>query len=81
MGKITGVDFGEYKALDDLSLEMNKGEIFGFLGLNGAGKTTTIKMLLSMLRPTSGSLQMLGQKVDAGRGSITGSRNRAHSSL
>ena len=59
-------NFGEYKALNNLSLEVNRGEIFGFLGLNGAGKTTTIKMLLGMLRPTSGKLYMLGEKVDAG---------------
>ncbi|AIY07118.1 multidrug ABC transporter ATPase [Paenibacillus polymyxa] len=45
--------FGDYIALNNLSLEVNRGEIFGFLGLNGAGKTTTIKMLLAMLKPTS----------------------------
>ncbi len=59
-------NFGEYKALNNLSLEVNRGEIFGFLGLNGAGKTTTIKTLLGMLRPTSGKLYMLGEKVHAG---------------
>ncbi len=58
--------FGEYKALNNLSLEVKRGEIFGFLGLNGAGKTTTIKTLLGMLKPTSGELYMLGEKVDAG---------------
>ncbi|WP_354667025.1 ATP-binding cassette domain-containing protein [Paenibacillus peoriae] len=58
--------FGDYIALDNLSLEVSRGEIFGFLGLNGAGKTTTIKMLLAMLKPTSGKLYMLGEKVDAG---------------
>ncbi|ABR48083.1 ABC transporter related [Alkaliphilus metalliredigens QYMF] len=66
--QIEGVhkSFGEYKVLNNLSLEVNRGEIFGFLGLNGAGKTTTIKMLLGMLKPTSGKLYMLGEKVDAG---------------
>lgn len=59
-------NFGGYKALNNLSLEVKRGEIFGFLGLNGAGKTTTIKTLLTMLRPTSGKLYMLGEKVDAG---------------
>jgi len=58
--------FGDYLAVDNLSLEVNSGEIFGFLGLNGAGKTTTIKMLLSLLRPSSGSIYMLGAKVDTG---------------
>lgn len=58
--------FGDYHAVRNLSLEVYKGEIIGFLGLNGAGKTTTIKMLLSLLKPTSGSIYMLGSKVDSG---------------
>lgn len=66
--KIEGLhkNFGDYKALNNLSLEVRRGEIFGFLGLNGAGKTTTIKALLGMLRPTSGQIYMLDEKVDAG---------------
>jgi ABC-2 type transport system ATP-binding protein len=43
--------FGDYRAVSDLSLDVNSGEIFGFLGLNGAGKSTTIKMMLSLLKP------------------------------
>ncbi len=58
--------FGDHTVLNNLSLEVSRGEIYGFLGLNGAGKTTTIKMLLAMLRPTSGKLYMLGERVDAG---------------
>lgn len=58
--------FGDYRAVDELSLDVNRGEIFGFLGLNGAGKSTTIKMMLSLLNPTSGSVYMLGSKVDPG---------------
>ena len=58
--------FGDYHAVSDLSLEVNGGEIFGFLGLNGAGKSTTIKMMLSLLKPSSGSIYMLGNKVDSG---------------
>lgn len=58
--------FGDYQAVRNLSLEVKRGEIIGFLGLNGAGKTTTIKMLLSLLRPSSGSIRMLGSKVDSG---------------
>lgn len=58
--------FGEYLAVNELSLEVNSGEIFGFLGLNGAGKTTTIKLLLSLLKPSSGSIYMLGSQVDSG---------------
>lgn len=58
--------FGDFHAVRNLSLEVHRGEIMGFLGLNGAGKTTTIKMLLSLLKPTSGSIYMLGSKVDSG---------------
>lgn len=47
------------RALDDLTLEVQRGEIFGFLGPNGSGKTTLIKMLLSLVHPTSGSAAML----------------------
>lgn len=47
--------FGEFKAVDEISLTVEKGEIFGFLGANGAGKTTAIRMLCGLLLPTSGS--------------------------
>jgi ABC-2 type transport system ATP-binding protein len=50
-------------AVSDLSLNVRKGEIYGFLGLNGAGKTTTIRMLLGMIRPTTGSAYILDKKV------------------
>ena len=46
--------FGDFTAVDAISFEVHKGEIFGFLGANGAGKTTAIKMLIGILRPTSG---------------------------
>jgi len=51
------------RALDDLSLQINQGEIFGFLGPNGAGKSTTIKLLMNLLYPTSGSARILGDPV------------------
>ena len=47
-------DFGDFKAVDDISFEVSRGEIFGFLGPNGAGKSTTIRMLNGLLLPTSG---------------------------
>ncbi len=47
--------FGSFKAVDDISLSISRGEIFGFLGANGAGKTTTIRMLCGLLKPTSGA--------------------------
>ena len=52
--------FGEKIAVDDLSLEIKKGELFTFLGPNAAGKTTTIKMLTGLLRPTSGDIEICG---------------------
>ncbi|OKP99608.1 ABC transporter ATP-binding protein [Paenibacillus sp. P46E] len=58
--------FGSNHAVNGLSLEVDQGEIYGFLGLNGAGKTTTIRMLLGMIRPDSGSSYVSGQRVDAG---------------
>ncbi|CQR58922.1 ATP-binding cassette domain-containing protein [Paenibacillus riograndensis] len=51
--------------MNGLSLEVNQGEIYGFLGLNGAGKTTTIRMLLGMIRPDLGSSYVFGERVDA----------------
>ena len=45
---------GEVRALDSLTLGVQRGEIFGYLGPNGAGKTTTIRMLLDLIRPTAG---------------------------
>lgn len=51
------------RALDDLSLEVKSGQIFGFLGGNGAGKTTTIKILMSLIFPTSGTAKILGRDI------------------
>jgi ABC-2 type transport system ATP-binding protein len=55
--------FGAFKAVDRISLAVNEGEIFGFLGANGAGKSTTIRMLCGLLRPTSGTGLVLGTDV------------------
>lgn len=62
--------YGKFRAVENISLSVKKGEIYGFLGLNGAGKTTTIRMLLGMIRPTSGTAYLNGKKVDAGNHSI-----------
>ena len=51
------------KAVDELTLEVREGEVFGFLGPNGAGKTTTVRMLTSLIRPTSGSAIVAGYQV------------------
>jgi ABC-2 type transport system ATP-binding protein len=52
-----------YRALDDLTLEVAPGEVFGFLGPNGAGKTTTLKLLMRLVFPTSGQAEILGKPV------------------
>jgi ABC-2 type transport system ATP-binding protein len=52
--------FGDFTAVDDLSLQVKEGEIFGFLGPNGAGKSTTIRMLCTLAKPTSGSAMIAG---------------------
>lgn len=52
--------FGEKNAVDDLTLEVHTGEIFGFLGHNGAGKTTTVRLLNGVLEPTSGKVKVFG---------------------
>lgn len=57
--------FGDIVAVDDLSFSVEAGEIFGFLGGNGAGKTTTLRMVLDIIRPTSGSISVLGGPPEA----------------
>jgi ABC-2 type transport system ATP-binding protein len=54
--------FGDFTAVDDVSLDVNAGEIVGLLGANGAGKTTVIRMLLGLLRPTWGVLRLFGEQ-------------------
>jgi ABC-2 type transport system ATP-binding protein len=55
--------FGDFVACDELSFEVGKGEIFGFLGANGAGKTTAMRMLCGLLKPTSGKASVAGFDV------------------
>jgi ABC-2 type transport system ATP-binding protein len=56
--------FGKYKAVDNISLSVKPGEIYGFLGPNGAGKTTTIKMIAGLLRPDRGSIIINGHGLE-----------------
>jgi len=56
-------NFGNFTAVDNISFDVRKGEIFGFLGANGAGKTTTIRMLCGLLKPTSGTASIMGYDV------------------
>src|SRR5690606_21245670 len=53
--------FGNVTALSNVNLEVNKGEVYGFIGTNGAGKTTTIRILLGILKATSGNAQIFGK--------------------
>ncbi|EKF86240.1 ABC transporter ATP-binding protein [Methanobacterium formicicum] len=59
--------FGNFMAVDNLNLQVKKGEIYGLLGPNGAGKTTLIKMLCSVLNPTSGEARVLGEEIPDGK--------------
>jgi len=62
--------FGPVAAVNDLSLEVYAGELFGFLGPNGAGKTTTISMMLGLLRPTAGRVRVLGEEIAPRRNAV-----------
>jgi ABC-2 type transport system ATP-binding protein len=57
--------FGTHRAVDGLSFEIPRGAVFGLLGRNGAGKTTTIRMILDIIRPDTGSIEILGRPMDA----------------
>lgn len=55
--------FGTQTAVDNVSFNINRGEVFGLLGPNGAGKTTTLRMMTTLLKPTSGTIQIFGHDV------------------
>lgn len=62
--------YGKSRGIIEVNLEVRQGEIFGFIGPNGAGKTTTIRVLLGLLRPSSGEARLLGEPIPAGGGSL-----------
>lgn len=62
--------FKDLTAVDDLSFTVNEGDVFGFLGQNGAGKSTSIRMLLSLIKPTSGSINIFGKDLFTHRSQI-----------
>ncbi len=62
--------FKEIHAVNDLSFTVNKGDVYGFLGQNGAGKSTTIRMLLTLIAPTAGTIQIFGKELTANRSAI-----------
>lgn len=63
-------DFKEVRAVDDLSFSVNAGEVYGFLGQNGAGKSTTIRMLLTLIEPTAGEIEIFGLNLKKHRKEI-----------
>lgn len=60
-------NFGKLEAVKNLNLELRRGEVFGFLGPNGAGKSTTVGMILGLIQPTSGSIELFGKKQESSR--------------
>ena len=63
-------NFGALKAVDQLSFEVEAGQVYGFLGQNGSGKSTTIRMLLSLIHPSEGHIEMFGQSLTDHRSAI-----------
>lgn len=63
-------DFKEVKAVDNLNLNVYRGDVFGFLGPNGAGKSTTIRMMLSLIRPTEGTIKIFNKSISNHRTEI-----------
>jgi ABC-type multidrug transport system ATPase subunit len=63
-------DFGEISAVDNLSFTVNEGDVYGFLGQNGAGKSTTIRMMLTLIQPTFGEIEIFGLKLNRHRREI-----------
>ena len=62
--------FGDRAAVDGVDLDVPRGAVYGFLGPNGSGKTTTIRMLLGLIRPTAGSVEVLGRPVPAAANAV-----------
>lgn len=62
--------FGSLKAVDDLSFTVQAGQVFGFLGQNGSGKSTTIRMLLSLIHPTQGDIEIFGRSIQSQRNKV-----------
>ena len=70
--KVTNLSkhYKEIKAVDDVSFEVKEGEVYGFLGQNGAGKSTTIRMLLTLIEPTNGKIEIFGSDLRTNRKEI-----------
>ncbi len=64
--------FGSVSAVVDVDLDVRRGDVYGFLGSNGSGKTTTVRCLLSLVLPTSGSIELFGERMPRASGSVLG---------
>ncbi|MGI8459755.1 MAG: ABC transporter ATP-binding protein [Propionibacteriaceae bacterium] len=62
--------YGDLKAVDGIDLDVAEGDVYGFLGANGSGKTTTVRMLLGLVLPTSGTVEVLGRPMPASRPTV-----------
>lgn len=62
--------FGDFTAVSDLSFHVEEGDVYGFLGQNGAGKSTTIRMLLSLIKPGSGTIRLFGKALETHRSEV-----------
>ncbi|AFJ60868.1 MULTISPECIES: ABC transporter ATP-binding protein [Bacillus] len=62
--------YGKQKSVDNLNITVNEGDIYGFLGRNGAGKTTTIRMLLGLIKPTHGKIEIFGEDLHTNKKDI-----------
>lgn len=64
--------YGNFKAVEEVTFDVYKGDVFGFLGPNGAGKSTTIRTILSLIKPTSGEIRLFGKELSKNRNYILG---------
>ena len=58
--------YGRLRAVDGIDLDVHPGDVYGFLGANGSGKTTTVRMVLGLVLPTSGEIELLGERMPRG---------------
>ena len=62
--------YGNFKAVEEVTFDVYKGDVFGFLGPNGAGKSTTIRTILSLIKPTAGEIRLFGKELSKNRNYI-----------
>ncbi len=72
--QVTGLckHYNKIKAVDNVNMSLAQGDIYGFLGQNGAGKTTTIRMMMGLIQPSSGHVELFGERIKPGRNGVFG---------